>query len=61
MYVVGMGLVKVYKALIRLAIRGLSVPLLMSISEASSVPFYTLIKLCHTHKKEYVIRISFKN
>ena len=43
MYVVGMGLVKVYKALIRLASGGLSVPFLMSMSEASSVPFYTLI------------------
>ena len=45
MYVVGMGLAKVYKDLIRLASGGLSVPFLMSMSEASSVPLYTLIKL----------------
>ena len=49
-YVVEVGLKKVYKALIRLA-RGTfsDVPLLMSMSEAFSVPFLTLIKLCYTH------------
>ena len=40
MYVVGMGLVKVYKALIRLVSGAPSVPLLMSMSEASSVLFH---------------------
>ena len=52
-YVVQMGLKKVYKALIRLA-RGTfsDVPLLMSMSEAFSVPFLTLIKLCHTKALE---------
>ena len=39
MYVVGVGLVKVYKALIRLVRGALSAPLLMSMSEAFSVPF----------------------
>ena len=39
MYVVGVGLKKVYKALIRLAREAFSVPLLMSMSEAFSVPF----------------------
>ena len=39
MYVVGVGLVKVYKALIRLVREALSVPLLMSMSEAFSVVF----------------------
>ena len=34
--------------LLRLARGALSVPLLMSMSEAFSVPFYTLIKLCYT-------------
>ena len=48
MYVLGVGLVKAYKALIRLARGALSVPLLMSMSEAFSVPFHTLIKLCNT-------------
>ena len=50
MYVVEVGLEKVYKALIRLA-RGTfsDVALLMSMSEAFSVPFLTLIKLLHTH------------
>ena len=46
MYVVGVGLVKAYKALIRLARRALSGPLLMSVSETFSVPFLILIKLC---------------
>ena len=31
----------------------LSVPLLMSVSEAFSVPFYTLIKLCYTKALEW--------
>ena len=39
MYVVGVGLVKVYKALLRLASEAPFVPLLMSMSEAFSVPF----------------------
>ena len=39
MYVVGMGLKKVYKALIKLARGALSIPLLMSVSEAFSVLF----------------------
>ena len=39
MYVVGVGLVKVYKALIRLVRGALSAPLLMSMSEAFLVPF----------------------
>ena len=38
MYVVGVGLVKVYKALIKLS-GALFVPLLMSMSEAFSVLF----------------------
>ena len=45
MYIVGVGLVKVYKALIRLMSGALSVPLLMSVSEALS--FFTVIKLPH--------------
>ena len=48
MYIVGVGLEKVYKALIRLARGALCFPLLMSMSEAFSVPFYALIKLCYT-------------
>ena len=36
MYIVGVGLVEVYKALIRLTSEALSVPLLMSMSEALS-------------------------
>ena len=46
MCVVGVGLKKVYKALIRGAS---SVPLLMSMLEAFSVSFLILIKLCYTH------------
>ena len=35
-------------------VRGaLSIPLLMSVSEAFSVPFYTLIKLCYTKALEW--------
>ena len=45
MYVVGVGLIKVNKALLRLARGALSVPLLMSMSEAFSAPFHTLILL----------------
>ena len=48
MYVKGMGLVKVYKALIRLEGGALSVSLLMSMSGAFPVPFYTSIKLGYT-------------
>ena len=48
-----MGLVKVYKALLRLLSGGTlhpppPVPLLMSTSEDFSVPFHSLIKLCYT-------------
>ena len=52
MYVVGVGLKKIYKALIKLARGALSIPLLMSVSEAFSVPFHTLIKLCYTKALE---------
>ena len=52
MYVVGVGLKKVYKALKRLARGALCLPLLMSMSESFSVPFYTLIKLCYTEALE---------
>ena len=45
MYVKGMGLVKVYKALIRPEREALSVSLLMSMSGAFPVPFYTSVKL----------------
>ena len=47
MYIVVVGLVKVHKALIRVVKEALSVPFLMSVSEAFSVLFH-LIKLCHT-------------
>ena len=40
MYVVKMGLVKVHKALIRLVREALSIPPLMSISEAFSALFH---------------------
>ena len=40
----GVSLVKVYKAFITLASGALSVPLLMFMSEAFSVPFFTLVK-----------------
>ena len=39
--------------LLRLASGALSIPLLMSMSEAFSVPFYTLIKLCYTKALEW--------
>ena len=39
--------------MLRLATGALSVPLLMSMSEAFSVPFYTLIKLCYTKSLEW--------
>ena len=58
MYVVGVGLKKVYKALIRLAREAFSVPLLMSMSEAFSVTFLTLIKLCYTKALEWSILVS---
>ena len=51
--VVGVGLVKVCKTSIRLARGALSIPLLMSMSEAFYVPFYTLIKLCYTKAIEW--------
>ena len=38
---------------LRLVSGALSVPLLMSMSEAFSVPFYTLIKLCYTKALEW--------
>ena len=47
MYVVGVGLVKAYKALIRLGSSALLVPLLMSVSEAFSVPFHFNKTLLH--------------
>ena len=40
MYVIGVGLVKVYKALLELVRGTLSVPLLMPVSEAFSVLFH---------------------
>ena len=52
MYVVGVDLVNAHKALIRLVGEALSLPFLMSMSEASSVPFFTLIKLCYTKALE---------
>ena len=38
--------------LLRLARGALSVPLLMSMSEAFSVPFHSIIKLCYTKALE---------
>ena len=52
MYVVGAGLGKVVKALLRLERGALFVPLLKSMSEAFSVPVHTLIKLCYTKALE---------
>ena len=52
MYFVGVGLKKLYKALIRLASGALSAPFLMSMSEAFSVHFLTFIKLCYTKALE---------
>ena len=52
MYVVGVSLKKVFKALITLARGALAVPHLMSMSETLSVPFVTLIKLCYTKALE---------
>ena len=52
MYVVGVGLVKVYKALIRLVRGVLSTPLLMSVSEVFCVSFLTLIELYYTKALE---------
>ena len=51
-YAGGVGLVKVYKALIRLARGAFSIPPLI-MSEAFSVAFYTLIKLCYTKALEW--------
>ena len=53
MYVVGVCLKKVYKALIRQAKGALSVPLLMSVSEAFFVSSLTLIKLHYTKALEW--------
>ena len=53
MYVVGVGLIKVYKALLRLARGALFVPFLMSMSEAFSVSFLYLIQLCYTKALEW--------
>ena len=47
MYVVGVGLIEVCKASLRLESGAFSVPLLTSMSEARSVHLYTLIKLLH--------------
>ena len=53
MYVVAVGMKKVYKALIRLTRGAFSIPLLMSISEAFSASFLTLIKLCYWKALEW--------
>ena len=47
MYVVGVGLVKVYKSLVRLGTRALLVPLLMSVSQVFSVLFHFNKTLLH--------------
>ena len=62
MYIVGVGLVKVYKALVRLLSGGHSpspapVPILRSMSEDFSVPFHSLIKLCYTKTLEWSILV----
>ena len=49
MYVVGVGLGKVYKALITLAIGALSIPLFMSMSKAFSTLLHFNKTLLHTH------------
>ena len=46
------GLIKLYKALTRLASGGTLPPPSMSMSEAFLVPFYTLIKLSYTKSLE---------
>ena len=59
-YIVGVGLLRLFTiikyiaSLIRLARGAFSVPLLKSMSEAFSVPFYTLIK----HKSSWVIKFG---
>ena len=53
MHVVEVGLKKVFKALIRLARGALSVPFLVSMSEAFSASFLTLIKLCYWKALEW--------
>ena len=59
-YIVGVGLLRLFTIvkyiapLIRLARGAFSVPLLKSMSEAFSVPFYTLIK----HKSSWVIKFG---
>ena len=51
MYVVGVGLVKVYKALIRLVSGGTLHPS-SNVSVSFSVPFHTLIKFYYTKALE---------
>ena len=48
MYAVGVGVMKVDKALIRVVRGALCTPPLMTMSETFSVAFYTLVKLCYT-------------
>ena len=48
MHVVGVGLIKVYKARLRLESGALSMLFLMFVLEIFSVPFHILIKLCYT-------------
>ena len=49
MYVVGLGLVKVYKALVKLLRGALSIPLLMSMSEIFPVLHY-LLEFAQSHE-----------
>ena len=51
MYVVGVGLVKVYKALIRLVSGDILHPP-SDVSVSFPVPFHTLIKFCYTKALE---------
>ena len=48
MYVVGVGLIKVYKALLRLARGGILHPASDVYVRSFLCPFHTLIKLCYT-------------
>ena len=52
MYVAGVGLMKVDKALVRVVRGALCTPPLMTMSEAFSVAFYTLVKLCYAKALE---------
>ena len=52
MYVVGVGLVKVYKALIRLVKGGSLCPPSDVYVRSFLCPFFTLIKLCYTKALE---------